>query len=157
MRVKYHADPNSEHIIGQLDEINLKDMDTSASRGNWLATESTAKELFPEYEPQISFKGGEIRRYGTKYSVRPDEYSEIYKNSIDAKNYNLETNRGVNSLGRNIVRQYNERIAGLPKGTKQTILVDVRGQDVKESALEKLNGYVNGKTNSNVEMLYLIK
>ena len=157
LRIQYHADPDSKHIIGQLDEIDLNDLDTEVNRPSWSDSESTGKVLFSEYKSQHSFKNTINVEYGTKGSVRPDEFSKVHNNSIDVKNYNLMSNNGITSLGRNIVKQYGQRVSQLPLGTKQSVLVDIRGQQVDRQALSKLDFYVKSRTNSEVEFIYLIR
>ena len=71
--------------------------------------------------------------YGTKGSVRPDYYK--VGSSVDIKNYNVETALGRSNLANNISKQYYQRNAHLPKGTKQSVLIDIRGQFVSDTDL----------------------
>ena len=98
------------------------------------------------------FKNGEEVPYGTKGSVRPD----LYKNtsSIDVKNYNLSSKRGQTNLINNIVSQYKKRIDNLPTGTKQTVLIDVRGQNIDDDILEKIYNDIYTKTDGNMKILF---
>lgn len=59
--------------------------------------------------------------------MRPDYYKP--GNSVDIKNYNVETAGGRNSLANNIEKQYNQRLQNLPSGTKQSVQIDIRGQN----------------------------
>ena len=85
-------------------------------------------------------------------SVRPD----LYKNtsSIDVKNYNLSSKRGQTNLINNIVSQYKKRIDNLPTGTKQTVLIDVRGQNIDDDILEKIYNDIYTKTDGNMKILF---
>ena len=77
-----------------------------------------------------------INYNGAKGSVRPDYYKVGH--SVDIKNYNLESNSGRRNLVRNIVKQYEQRLMHLPEGSKQSVQIDLRGQNVSDEVLTKL-------------------
>jgi hypothetical protein len=107
--------------------------DATVPRPTWRQSELDAVADFPEYKAQKSFMNGKEVPYGTKGSVRPDYYKSGF--SVDIKNYNVESASSRSNLARNIETQYFQRIENLPDGTKQAVLIDVRGQNISISAL----------------------
>lgn len=53
------------------------------------------------------------------------------------KNYNVETTSGRNNLVNNVSNQVANRVKNLSSGTRQTIIIDVRGQNVTNEILKK--------------------
>ncbi|MSS35719.1 hypothetical protein [Clostridium porci] len=125
---------------------------TSTSRPTWRQSELDAAKDFPDYDAQKSFINGEEVPYGTKGSVRPDYYKDGF--SVDIKNYNVESASGRSNLARNIEKQYYQRIENLPDGTKQSVMIDVRGQNVSDAALNALYDDIMQRTNNCVEILF---
>ena len=124
----------------------------SGSRPTWRQSEIDAKTNYPDYSEQISFLDGREVSYGTKGSVRPDYYKT--GSSVDIKNYNVETVSGRNNLANNIAKQYYQRNAHLPQRTKQSVMIDVRGQNVSNAELEALYNSVIEKTNKGVTVYF---
>ena len=124
----------------------------SVPRPTWRQSELDAVADFPEYKAQKSFMNGKEVPYGTKGSVRPDYYKSGF--SVDIKNYNVESTSSRSNLARNIETQYSQRIENLPDGTKQAVLIDVRGQKVSISALLVLYNDIIQRTNKGVEVLF---
>jgi len=124
----------------------------ATTRPSWQDSEAAAGDNHPEYESQKSFKDGVETTYGAKGSTRP----ELYKpgHSIEVKNYNVMTGSGQNNLINNVSRQVNSRTLNLPKGTKQTIIIDVRGQKVTNDALKSIKNRILAKTKTEVEILF---
>ena len=125
---------------------------TPTSRPTWRQSELDAATDFPDYDAQKSFINGEEVPYGTKGSVRPDYYKDGF--SVDIKNYNVESASGRSNLARNIEKQYYQRIENLPDGTKQSVMIDVRGQNVSDEALGALYDDIMRRTNNGVEILF---
>ena len=143
----------SDFVNNKIDEFGEKILKKKKNpRPSWRNSEIAAENEFKDYKPQKSFKNGEEVPYGTKGSVRPD----LYKNtsSIDVKNYNLSSKRGQTNLINNIVSQYKKRIDNLPTGTKQTVLIDVRGQNIDDDILEKIYNDIYTKTDGNMKILF---
>lgn len=90
--------------------------------------------------------------YGTKGRVRSDYYKDGF--CVDIKNYNVESASGRSNLARNIEKQYYQRIENLPDGTKQSVMIDVRGQNVSDEALDALYDDIMRRTNNGVEILF---
>ena len=53
-----------------------------------------------------------------------------------------------------IEKQYYQRIENLPDGTKQSVMIDVRGQNVSDEALGALYDDIMRRTNNGVEILF---
>ncbi len=105
----------------------------SIQRPTWRQSELDAVNDFPNYLTQKSFIDKKEVPYGTKGSVRPDFYTN--GSSIDIKNYNLTTSSRRNNLASNIEKQYFQRLKNLPAGTNQSVIIDIRGQNVSEKYL----------------------
>lgn len=125
---------------------------TTNNRPSWRQSELDANSQFSDYQSQQSFKNGETANYGDKGSVRPDLYKEGH--SIDVKNYDVTTSQGRDNLARNIEQQYYQRLEHLPTGTRQSVLIDVRGQDVSPSTLQDLADSISKKTNNGIEIIF---
>ena len=85
-------------------------------------------------------------------NLRPDYYKDGF--CVDIKNYNVESASGRSNLARNIEKQYYQRIENLPDGTKQSVMIDVRGQNVSDEALGALYDDIMRRTNNGVEILF---
>ena len=96
-----------------------------------------------------------INYNGAKGSVRPDYYKVGH--SVDIKNYNLESNSGRRNLVRNIVKQYEQRLMHLSEGSKQSVQIDLRGQNVSDEVLTKLYTEITQKTNGGVSISFKVK
>ena len=125
---------------------------SATSRPTWRQSELDAATDFPGYADQKSFINGKEVSYGTKGSVRPDYYKEGF--SVDIKNYNIENASGRSNLARNIEKQYYQRIENLPNGTKQSVMIDIRGQSVSDEVLSELYDEIMRRTNNGVEILF---
>ncbi|MFU0792088.1 MAG: hypothetical protein ACFWT6_19440 [Virgibacillus proomii] len=99
--------------------------DIDGKRPSWRQSEKDVGTNYPDYEEQKAFKKGKEVPYGTSGSSRPDFYST--KKSIEVKNYNVTSSSGRSRLINNVVKQVNKRIDDLPRGTTQTVTIDVRG------------------------------
>ncbi|QPA30751.1 hypothetical protein [Thermaerobacillus caldiproteolyticus] len=109
---------------------------------------------YPGYRDQVSFKDGVEVQHGTKHSSRPDFY--IKGHSIEVKNYKLTTPSGRSNLVRNVSKQINKRINDLPSGTKQTVIIDVRGQSISRDVLRDVRNRINERTNGVAEIIFKI-
>ena len=90
--------------------------------------------------------------YGTKGSVRPDLYKAGC--SIDIKNYNIKNSSGRNNLIRNITKQFYQRQSNLPSNTKQTVVIDIRGQNISREILESLYDGLMKHTNNGIDVFF---
>ncbi|MDR6224184.1 DUF4244 domain-containing protein [Desmospora profundinema] len=122
-------------------------------RPTWQKSEKdVGKDLGEGYSSQKSFKDGEEATHSKKGSTRPDHYADGH--SVEVKNYNVTTSRGRSNLVRNVTKQVEKRRSNLPEGTKQTIIIDVRGQDVSQDELIKLHNRIKEKAGDDVEIIF---
>ena len=141
-----------DHLYGNSLGGGRKSGTSSTKRPSWRQSELDAAKDFPEYLEQKSFLKGEEVPYGTKGSVRPDLYKDGF--SIDVKNYKVETASGRSNLARNIEKQYYQRIDNLPAGTKQSVLIDIRGQNVSQNNLNALYNDIMERTNNGIKVRF---
>lgn len=121
-------------------------------RPSWRQTELDAASDYEEYAAQKSFKNGKEVPYGTRGSVRPDFCKKGH--SMDTKNYRLDKASGRRRLVRNVVGQYRQRVNHLPAGTKQTVLADIRGQNIPRRDLRNLEREIRKRTGGGVRVRY---
>ena len=121
-------------------------------RPSWRQSEIDVEKDFPDYNAQKSFKDGIEVPYGEKGSSRPDLYQTGH--SIEVKNYKITTSSGRSRLVNNVSKQVEKRISDLPDGTKQSVIIDIRGQDVSDEILEGLYEKIMNKTNGNVDIRF---
>ena len=127
----------------------------SIIRPTWRQSELDSVNDFPNYSTQKSFINGKEVPYGTKGSVRPDFYTNV--SSIDIKNYNITSSSGRSNLASNIEKQYLQRLDNLPAGTNQSVMIDIRGQNVSDEALESLYNNIMKRTNNSVDIIFKTK
>ncbi|GHU44360.1 hypothetical protein FACS1894193_12680 [Bacilli bacterium] len=121
-------------------------------RPSWRESEIDAELDYQGYETQKSFLNGKEVPYGTKGSTRPELYKDGH--SIEVKNYDVQTNSGRNNLVNNVSGQIKNRVDNLPLGTNQTILVDIRGQNVTNDVLKEIRQRILEKTKVDVEIIF---
>lgn len=126
---------------------------TSISRPTWRQSETDVGDVNPNYETKKSFLNGKEVPYATRGSSRPDLY--ITGSSIEVKNYNVTNRSGRNSLINIVSNQVNQRISDLPGSTKQTIIIDVRGQQVTNDVLRQIRTSILEKCNTDVLIQFM--
>jgi len=126
---------------------------TGEGRPSWRQSEKDVSDANPDYETQKSFKNGEEVPYGTKGSVRPDNYK--VGSSIEVKNYDITTSSGQKRLIDNVTIQVEQRTEHLPTGTNQKVVIDVRGQNVSNDVLRNVRDSIVNKTGGNVEIQFM--
>ena len=107
-----------------------------STRRTWQQSEKEVEKENPDYNPQQSFLNGKKVNYGTSGSSRPDFYKE--GSSLEVKNYKIMSQNGKNSLINTIVRQAQKRMTDLPLGTIQTVIIDIKGQEVSDDVLKEI-------------------
>jgi len=135
----------------QKSDMAEKSMPTNVQRPTFRESENDLTP--PGSNKQESFKNGNTVKYGMRGSVRPEGYDGINRNSFEVKNYDITTKKGINSLINNVVKQARQRLSNLPKGTKQNVIIDVRGQEVNQATLNRINNRIStqvGSQNVNV-------
>lgn len=51
-------------------------------------------------------------------------------------------------------KQVEKRLSDLPNGTKQSAIIDIRGQNVSDEILDELYGKIMNKTNGKVDISF---
>ncbi|EWG08813.1 hypothetical protein PBF_22152 [Cytobacillus firmus DS1] len=125
---------------------------TGKTRPSWRQSEIDVEKDFPEYNAQKSFKDGKEVPYGEKGSSRPDLYQTGH--SIEVKNYKITTSSGRSRLVNNVSKQVEKRLSDLPNGTKQSVIIDIRGQNVSDEIIEELYEKIMNKTNGKVDIRF---
>lgn len=120
------------------------------TRPSWRQSEIDVAKEYPGYRDQVSFKDGNEVSHGTKNSSRPDFY--INGHSIEVKSYKVTTSSGRSSLIRNVSKQINKWISDLPEKTKQTVIIDIRGQNATRDVLRDIKK-INERTNGIAEII----
>lgn len=126
---------------------------TIPKRPNWRQSEKDIQNQNPEYQPQKSFKDGVEVPYGTKGSSRPDFYK--IGSSLEVKNYDVTTPAGRNRLIKNVVGQVLKRMIDLPPNTKQTVIIDIRGQIITSNDLREIRDAIYNETNGNAMIKFI--
>jgi flagellar hook assembly protein FlgD len=127
----------------------------ASPRPTWRQSEIDVKaKMYGDgYMPQQSFKGQNSVKAYESGSVRPDLYKPGNPgHSVEVKNYNISTPERRSNLVSVIKKQYEQRLANLPAGTKQTVVIDVRGQNYTTQMLIDLKNSVSVATNNGIEV-----
>ncbi|MGG1238491.1 T7SS effector LXG polymorphic toxin [Bacillus sonorensis] len=132
-------------------KLNVK-KPTGSKRPSWRQSEVDVGKDYPGYKDQVSFKDRIEVKHGTKDSSRPDFYNTGH--SIEVKNYKLTTSSGRSNLVRIVSNQFNKRLKDLPEGTKQTVIIDVRGQQVSREILRDVKRKIDEKTDNKAEIIF---
>lgn len=79
---------------------------------------------------QLSFLNGEEVPFGTQGATRPDVVRQVGKHleAIEVKYYDLSSRSSRGELYRELEREITARIANMPEGTTQRIVLDVTGR-----------------------------
>lgn len=87
---------------------------------------------------QVTFLNGEEAAYGTKGASRLDILREVggKLEAIEVKNYDLVNN--ANGLYAVLEREVTARVANLPKGSLQRVVLDVTGRGYDDALIETI-------------------
>ncbi|MGG1051963.1 T7SS effector LXG polymorphic toxin [Bacillus subtilis] len=138
-------------LRGVSKKLNATNSNVS-KRPSWRQSEIDIGKEYPGYKDQVSFKDRTEVKHGTKNSSRPDFYDTGH--SIEVKNYKLTTSSGRSNLVRIVSNQFNKRLKDLPEGTKQTVIIDVRGQTVSRDVLRDVKRKIDERTDSKAEIIF---
>lgn len=85
---------------------------------------------------QLTFLNGKEVAYGTKGATRPDIVRTVggKLEAIEVKNYDLVNN--ANGLYSELKREVADRVANLPEGSLQRVVLDIRGRGYDEAVIE---------------------
>jgi hypothetical protein len=84
---------------------------------------------------EVSYMEGKEVAYGTDNSTRPDvvvQNADGTLEAIEVKNYALETAANRANLYKSIQKEVSDRVANLPEGSTQKIVLDVRNRGYSE-------------------------
>ena len=100
----------------------------------WRQAELRALNETGGYE-QLSYLNGEQVPFGTQGATRPDVVQVLgdHIEAIEVKYYNLESKASLNTLYSELEREITARVANLPKGSTQKIILDVTGRGFSEA------------------------
>lgn len=87
---------------------------------------------------QVTFLNGKEVAYGTKGATRPDILREVggKLEAIEVKNYDLVNNANV--LYSELEREVTARVANLPEGSLQRVVLDVTGRGYDDVLIETI-------------------
>lgn len=87
-------------------------------------------------EQQVTFLDGKVVEYGTKGATRPDIVRNVggKLEAIEVKRYDLVNN--TSRLYSELEREVSARVANLPKGSLQRIVLNVEGRGYDEALIE---------------------
>mgnify|MGYP003302809988 CR=1 FL=1 len=77
------------------------------------------------------------------------DYNQFFSSS------SVISNAGRNSLINIVSNQVNQRISDLPSSTKQTIIIDVRGQQITNDVLRQIRTSILEKCNTDVLIQFM--
>ncbi|EJP84135.1 T7SS effector LXG polymorphic toxin [Bacillus cereus] len=120
------------------------------ARPSWRQSELDALKDNPNYREQVIFKDGLELEKKNKGSSIPDLYSDTVKHAIEVKNYDVSTPAKRTRLAYVIGKQVEARLKNLPEGTTQSIIVDIRGQEISATEILELKKKILDKTNDQV-------
>ncbi len=85
---------------------------------------------------QVTFLNGKEVAYGTKGATRPDILREVggKLEALEVKNYDLVNN--ANGLYSELEREVTARVANLPEGSLQRVVLDVTGRGYDDALIE---------------------
>ena len=91
-------------------------------------------------DEQVSFLNGEQVSMATRNATRPDvvRYTDGVLEAIEVKNYNLDSATSRSTLYKELERQVTDRVQNLPKGSKQRIVLDVKGRGYSDDLIENV-------------------
>ena len=100
----------------------------------WRQAELRALTETGGYE-QLSYLNGEQVPFGTQGATRPDVVQVVgdHIEAIEVKYYNLESQLSLNTLYSELQREVSSRVANLPAGSTQKIILDVTGRGFSEA------------------------
>ena len=102
-------------------------------------SEVTVLDRTPNSTEQVSYLNGKEVAMNTPGATRPDV---VVKNAngtvkaIEVKNYNLAQSSNRHTLYTELERQVKDRLANLPSGSTQEIVLDVRGRGFTDELIE---------------------
>ena len=136
-------------------------MNKPMKRPSWRQSEKDIANEYPGYREQVVFQGGKEVPKKVAGSTVPDLYraKTFFRraHAIEVKNYLLSEPANRKNLVNVLKKQINHRATELPKGTRQTIILDVRGQTISKEVLKALKAEIKENVPKGVEVLFKMK
>lgn len=90
---------------------------------------------------QVSYLAGKEVPFGTQGATRPDIVREVgtfnkHLEAIEVKYYNLESSASRQTLYKELEREVSSRVANMPKGTTQRVVLDVTDRGFSTETIE---------------------
>ena len=100
----------------------------------WRQAELRALNQTGGYE-QLSYLNGQQVPFGTQGATRPDVVQLLgdHIEAVEVKYYNLESQASLSTLYSELEREVTARVANLPSGSTQRIILDVTGRGFTEA------------------------
>ena len=100
----------------------------------WRQAELRALNESGGYE-QMTYLNGKQVQFGTEGATRPDIVRNLgdHIEAVEVKYYNLESSSSLNTLYSELKREVSARVANLPAGSTQKIILDVTGRGFSET------------------------
>ena len=128
-------------ITGGLNEANaIRNASTAVDQlenvPQWRQAELRALQKYGGNE-QVSYLAGQEVEFGTAGATRPDVVRMVdgHLEAIEVKYYNLESSASMNTLFRELDREIPARIANMPEGTTQRLVLDVTGRTFSQETV----------------------
>lgn len=92
---------------------------------------------------QLSYLNGKQVPFGTEGATRPDVVRIIgdHIEAVEVKYYDLESPQNRYNLYKELIREVTDRVAHLPKGSTQRVILDVTGRGYSESLCNEVAKY----------------
>ncbi len=124
------------HLGPDIDNEVKKVLDKKLRRPSWQKSEADVGAYLdsqgPDWDPQVSFYEGKRVPPDKFGSVKPDYYHTADNIAVEVKNYDLV--KDYDALVMILRDQAGGRLAYMPKGVRQWLFLDVRGQSIGDLA-----------------------
>lgn len=112
----------------------------------WRQAELRALNEYGGYE-QLTYLDGELVDFGTPGATRPDVVVDMvdHIDAVEVKYYDLESAASRSTLYSELEREVSARVANLPAGSTQRIILDVTGRGFSASTVESVENTIWAK------------
>ncbi|MCI7092984.1 MAG: hypothetical protein MR940_04215 [Lachnospiraceae bacterium] len=127
-------------LSGGLSEFSALQNPVGAKLGSepaWREAEKRALDKFGGRE-QVSFLNGKEVQFGTPGATRPDILRTVgsHLEAVEVKYYNLADQGCRSTLLRELKREVTDRVANLPAGSTQRVVLDVTNRNFSKSLVD---------------------
>lgn len=131
-------------------------------RPTWRQSEIDVAKDYPGYTEQVIFKDGiDVGKKKIAGSTIPDLFKAgeggTGGHAVEVKNYLLNSASNRSNVVYKLKNQITYRAGQLPPGSRQTIVLDVRGQSVSREVLKELKRKIEENVPEGVEILFKMK